>query len=384
MAEAFVAAGLWAPLSALAQPRLQAPRAYVPEGRLAPLATGCAWDAEQGASSWSSLLPCLVGLTLAGATQRSQRRQSRVAAFVRRNIKKFGDQFPPRTPEFLLRERQPGELSRAGFVSPPWLTLDKWNSFNADLKRRGVGYYLRYFDENGNPAFNRKKAYSIAEAVSIIQGMNARAPLKFAASFDLHMKMNLNAKFPDQQIRMSVALPHGTGKKVRVAVYCQPDEEQEMLDLGADVCGKKLADDIAAEKIEFDVLLAKPQMMPALAKLGKVLGPKRLMPSPKAGTVVTDIGEALKAFKKGTIELRSDTVSNVHCTVGKVSFPAQQVVDNVRAVLQGMADKRPDGAKKEFWTSVYIGSTMSPGLKIMPSEFPVVIEKVSEEDDEDE
>eukprot|EP00409_Alexandrium_fundyense_P005300 CAMPEP_0185904198 /NCGR_PEP_ID=MMETSP0196C-20130402/3526_1 /TAXON_ID=2932 /ORGANISM="Alexandrium fundyense, Strain CCMP1719" /LENGTH=159 /DNA_ID=CAMNT_0028623463 /DNA_START=122 /DNA_END=597 /DNA_ORIENTATION=- len=142
----------------------------------------------------------------------------------------------------------------------------------------------------------------------------------YVPALECMMVMNLDQKFPDQQVRCAVNLPHGTGKKVRVAVFCPMEEEEEVMALGAYKCGQKLAEDIEKEIIDFDVLLAKPQMMPRLAKLGKILGPRRLMPSPKSGTVLQDYAKGIKEFSGGVIELRTSKKSLINTVFGKASF----------------------------------------------------------------
>merc|ERR1711972_534644 len=154
--------------------------------------------------------------------------------------------------------------------------------------------------------------------------MNARAPPKMDPTFEVVMVMNLDAKYPDQQIRTSIKLPHGTGKSVNVAVFCPNDEEEEILAMGAYKAGATLAKDIEEENIDFDVLIAKPQMMPRLAKLGRILGPRRLMPSPKSGTVVTDYKEAIEDFKAGgTIEVRTSFKSTMDVPIASLTMGKQ-------------------------------------------------------------
>merc|ERR1740138_851155 len=148
--------------------------------------------------------------------------------------------------------------------------------------------------------------------------------------------------------------------------------------LGAHKCGKLLAEEIAEETVDFDVLLTKPAMMPRLAKLGKILGPRKLMPSPKSGTVVTDYKKAIDAFKKGgTVELRNDRDMAVNCIAGKGSFGKQKIVENVRSLLEQMVEKAPEGATSDYWKVIRMKSSMSPICKIATSEFPALIAKKS-------
>lgn len=233
-------------------------------------------------------------------------------------------------------------------------------------------WWKQFHDANGIPVFDVNQEYTIDEAVGIITDMEERAPTRIMSALEVHMKMNLDPRFPDQQIRTSVALPHGNGKTVRVAVFCTRDEEEEVKAAGAFVCGEALEELLAKEQFDFDVLIAKPQAMPKLAKLGRILGPKRLMPSPKSGTVITDYAKGIEEFQKGRIELRTDKYSMLHCSAGKVTFGRQKLVDNIKGLLTGLADQKPDGAKKEFWSTVYICASKSAAIKIKPSEFPMI------------
>mmetsp|Transcript_43495 Transcript_43495/g.138491 ORF Transcript_43495/g.138491 Transcript_43495/m.138491 type:complete len:407 (-) Transcript_43495:111-1331(-) len=313
----------------------------------------------------------LAGLALAaaavaggrGSRTRMQGRFSGRYKFV------HGGEGPPRTPKYLSVDEK--ERKKWKPTVPNWLSLKKWESFKASDRARSLRWYVITHDENGAPRVDKKKAYSIKDAVDIMLSMQTAEPLKFDPTLEVHMQMNLDPKYPDQQIRCSVTLPHGTGKKVRVAVFCTEDDEDEVRELGADISGKQLAQEITEEKINFDVLIAKPQMMPKLAKLGKILGPRRLMPSPKSGTVITDYAEAIKSFKFGsTVELRNDRNALVQCACGKLSFGSEKLVENFRAVLTGLMEKRPLGAKPDFWKQVHMGSTMSPSILIAPNEFP--------------
>jgi len=330
-----------------------------------------------GLSSSSTLWWSLAGLTFAGISLGSQRRQVDVLARwrargVRRFKWKYGGEGAPKTPEWITKTREKGEKSAGEREIPQWLTLQKWESMTAPNRSRSVRWWTQAFDENGNAAFDKKESYTIADAVDKIVSMEERAPLRFDPTMEVMMVMNLNQKFPDQQIRQAIKLPHGTGKKVRVAVFCNVDEEEEVMSLGAYKCGKKLADEIAQEIIDFDVLLAKPQAMPRLAKLGKILGPRRLMPSPKSGTVLQDYAKGIKDFSSGVIELRTSKKSLINTVFGKVSFGREKLVENLTELLKQMADNAPGGAKPEFWMQVSISSTMSPAVKILNSELPRV------------
>ncbi|CAE8618270.1 unnamed protein product [Polarella glacialis] len=344
-------------------------------------------DQDVNLSSSSALWLSVVGVALAGVSLGAQRRD--VGVQMGTSLRKrrgrfewrFGGEGAPKPPKWLQQERTPGEKTSGGHEVPAWLTFQKWQSWSAPVKCRSVRWWRQVFDERGEWRIPKGQQFSVPQAVDAILEMNKRAPLKFDPTMECMMKMNLDAKFPDQQIRCNIELPHGTGKRIRVAVYCSPDEEEEVLAFGADLAGKTLQDQIAAEKIEFDVLLARPQSMPALAKLGKILGPRRLMPSPKSGTVVSDIRTAVETFKSGkTVELRNSRHGLVALPVGKLSYGKEKLVENFRAALQGLADKKPAGAKQNFWKAVYLGSTMSPSCRIQGSEFPKI--KVKNEDDD--
>jgi large subunit ribosomal protein L1 len=258
--------------------------------------------------------------------------------------------------------------------------MQKWNDLEKNDQRRSVRWWNRAYSESGKKLVDRQTVYSVEEAVGLLFDMQESSPIEMDETVECHMNMNLDAKYPDQQIRTSVKLPHGTGKSVKVAVFSSPEEDEEMEKLGAYKYGSKLAKEIEDNKIDFDVLIAKPQAMPRLAKLGKILGPKRLMPSPKSGTVVTDYAKALEDFQGGVIELRNDKNSLVQCGIGKMSFGRVKIEENFKGLLQELAHKKPLGAKKEFWTRVWIGSTQSPSIQIDPKEFP----KITIEDDSDD
>eukprot|EP00929_Paragymnodinium_shiwhaense_P010471 TRINITY_DN11515_c0_g1_i1.p1 TRINITY_DN11515_c0_g1~~TRINITY_DN11515_c0_g1_i1.p1 ORF type:complete len:436 (-),score=115.09 TRINITY_DN11515_c0_g1_i1:124-1347(-) len=330
------------------------------------------------ASTPSSLLLPLVALAFAGATRAVQKRETKVDCGARARKRwgwRFGGEGAPKTPHFLTLDNQAGVKSVSGVPQPAWLTLQKWQSFSAKNKARSMRWWVQAHDENGIAAYDEKKSYTIEQAVEIILAMNARAPPKFDASLEAHMQMNLDQRYPDQQIRTAITLPHGTGKKIRVAVFCTDEEAEEVKEAGAFKWGNELAQEIAEDKLDFDVLLAKPQMMPRLAKLGKILGPKRLMPSPKSGTVVQDYAAAIKEFSAGKMELRMDRNALVQSAVGRLSFGREQLIENFRGLLKGMADNAPPGANaKKFWKAdgVFMGSTLSPSIRIDASEFPKV------------
>lgn len=217
---------------------------------------------------------------------------------------------------------------------------------------------MKKIDEMVDP----NKIYKLEEAVDILKKCPS---VKFDQSVNTSLKIGIDPKKSDQQVRGTVSLPHGTGQKVIVVVIAKGDKAKEALNAGADFVG---ADDLL-EKIkggwtDFSALISTPDMMRELGKLGKVLGPRGLMPTPKAGTVTTEVAKAIKEVKAGKIEFKVDKTGNVNNAVGKMSFSAPQLVDNLRSLLQAIARVRPASAKGNFLRSLYISTTMGPGLKI--------------------
>merc|ERR1719217_972260 len=204
--------------------------------------------------------------------------------------------------------------------------------------------------------------YQPDEAVALMKKL---ATAKFVESAELHGNLNLDPKYNDQQIRTTVSLPHGTGKSVRVAVLAEGPAADAAKEAGADVVGfEDLIETISTGKLDFDVLLATPPAMPKLAKLGKVLGPKGLMPSPKAGTVTANPGEAVAEFKAGKLEFRTDKQGIVHVPFGKVDFDEKKLEENLMALAATIEKNRPTGCKGKLWNTASISSTMGPGIKI--------------------
>jgi len=189
---------------------------------------------------------------------------------------------------------------------------------------------------------------------------------KFDETVELHIKLGVDSRHADQQVRGAIVLPHGTGKSRRVLVFCKEEREQEALDAGADYAGgQDMVDRIQKENFfDYDVVVATPDMMGIVGRLGKILGPKGLMPTPKAGTVTPNIAQAIAEIKAGKIEYRLDKTNIIHCPIGKVSFGVDKLVDNYSALLGAVVRAKPSAAKGQYIRSCVTASTMGPGVKI--------------------
>jgi len=209
---------------------------------------------------------------------------------------------------------------------------------------------------------DEEKLYQPAEAVALMKELSTA---KFIETAELHGNLNLDPKYNDQQIRTTVSLPHGTGNTVRIAVLAEGAAADAAKAAGADLVGfEDLIETISTGELDFDVLLATPPAMPKLAKLGKVLGPKGLMPSPKAGTVSADPGSAVAEFKAGKLEFRTDKQGIVHVPFGKVDFDEAKLTENLLALADTIEKNRPTGCKGKLWNTATISSTMGPGIKL--------------------
>lgn len=189
---------------------------------------------------------------------------------------------------------------------------------------------------------------------------------KFDETVELHIKLGVDSRHADQQVRGAIVLPHGTGKTVRVLVFCKEERVQEALDAGADFAGgQDLVDRITKENFfDYDVVVATPDMMGIVGRLGKVLGPKGLMPTPKAGTVTPNIAQGVAEIKAGKIEYRLDKTNIIHCAIGKVSFGTQKLMENYQTLLDAVIKAKPAAAKGQYIKSCVTASTMGPGVKI--------------------
>lgn len=198
-----------------------------------------------------------------------------------------------------------------------------------------------------------------------IQVLKETGTTKFVESVELHANLNIDPKYADQQLRTTVTLPHGIGKQVKIAVLTNDENFEEATQAGADIVGnEELIENISNGIIDFDLLITTPNMMPKLAKLGRVLGPKGLMPSPKSGTVSSTLTATLTDFKKGKFEYKADKTGIVHVTIGKANFTEIQLLENLRALYDSIEKNRPAGVKGKYFKSLFLCTTMGPSIKL--------------------
>ncbi len=211
--------------------------------------------------------------------------------------------------------------------------------------------------------YDKNARFSAAEALEMVKTL---ASANFDESVEVVYRLGIDPRKADQLVRGTVALPHGTGKDVRVAVFCPSDKEAEAKDAGAEVVGgKELVEAIqGGRELDFDIAIATPDMMAEVGKLGRVLGPRGLMPNPKAGTVTQDVGKAVTEFKGGRIEYRNDRYGNIHAPVGKVSFDVDQLLGNLASLTAEIVRAKPAASKGRYVRSMTVSSTMGPGVKV--------------------
>jgi large subunit ribosomal protein L1 len=218
--------------------------------------------------------------------------------------------------------------------------------------------------EKARDGIDRKKTYGLGEAVKLIKD---RASAKFDETIEVAIALGVDPRHADQMVRGVVALPNGSGRSVRVAVFAKGDKADQAKAAGADIVGAEdLAEIVQGGKIDFDRCIATPDMMPIVGRLGKVLGPRGLMPNPKVGTVTPDVADAVKAAKGGAVEFRVEKAGIVHAGVGKASFTEDQIAGNIRALIDAVQKAKPTGAKGTYIKRIAISSTMGPGVKVEP------------------
>jgi len=211
-------------------------------------------------------------------------------------------------------------------------------------------------------AFSGKSDVTIEEAVKLVK---SNATAKFDETIEIAMNLGVDTRHADQMVRGVVGLPNGTGKSMRVAVFARDVKAQEAKDAGADIVGAEdLMETVQAGTIDFDRCIATPDMMPIVGRLGKVLGPRNLMPNPKVGTVTVDVTEAVKAAKGGEVQFRAEKGGVVHAGIGKASFNESQLVENVKAFIDAVAKAKPSGSKGSFMKGITLSSTMGPGVTV--------------------
>ncbi len=224
--------------------------------------------------------------------------------------------------------------------------------------------------------FDRERVYSPLEAVRLLKSMDGA---RFDETVEVHFRLGLNVRHADEQLRGTLMLPHGTGKEVRVAVFAEGDKAREAEEAGADVVGSAdLAKQIEEGFTDFDVAIATPDQMGNVGRLGRILGPRGLMPNPKTGTVTFDVGKAVSDAKAGKLEYRTDRGANVHVAIGKKSFEERALVENYAAVVDEIARAKPSAAKGRYIRQITLASSMGPGIHVDPARTRGIVEELEE------
>lgn len=228
------------------------------------------------------------------------------------------------------------------------------------MARRGKRY-LKLVE-----AYDPLKTYGAAEAIELVKRMGSA---RFDETVEVALKLGVDPRHADQQVRGTVVLPHGTGREVRVAVFAKGEKAQEAQEAGADLVGlDDLAEQVQGGQIDFDVAVATPDVMGVVGRLGRILGPRGLMPNPKSGTVTMDVGRAVREIKAGKVEFRVNKEGGIHVPIGKVSFTEEQLQENFRAVMDAVIRAKPAAAKGQYLRKVAISTTMGPGIKLLPAD----------------
>ena len=226
-------------------------------------------------------------------------------------------------------------------------------------------------------SIDRMRTYTVEEAVDLIKEASQRAKRNFDETVELAMRLNVDPKYADQMVRGSVVLPHGLGKPIKVLVLAEGEDAKKAEEAGADyVGGENLINRILKEEwIDYDVVIAVPEIMSKVAKLGRILGPRGLMPNPKTGTVTKNLEQAIKDAKKGRVEFKVDKAGNIHMPVGKVSFDKEALTQNILSAIDAVVRAKPPGAKGQYVKSITLSTTMGPGIKV---DIPETMKKLQE------
>jgi len=230
---------------------------------------------------------------------------------------------------------------------------------------------------NARAVFDREQEYSPVEAIQMLKEMQTA---KFDETVEVHFRLGLNVRHADEQLRGTLMLPHGTGKEAKVAVFAEGDKAREAQEAGADIVGSAdLAKRVEEGFTEFDVAIATPDQMGNVGKLGRVLGPRGLMPNPKTGTVTMDVAKAVRDAKAGKLEYRTDRGANVHVSIGKKSFEARQLVENYAALIDEIVRAKPAAAKGRYIRQITLTSTMGPGIHVDPAKTRDIVDDLEEQ-----
>jgi large subunit ribosomal protein L1 len=239
------------------------------------------------------------------------------------------------------------------------------------VSHRGKSY------RNARAQIDRERVYSPVEAIRLLKNFDGR---KFDETIEAHFRLGLNVRHADEQLRGTLMLPHGTGKEARVAVFAEGDKAREAQDAGADVVGSTdLAKRVEEGFTDFDVAVATPDQMGNVGRLGRILGPRGLMPNPKTGTVTMDVGKAVRDAKAGKLEYRTDRGANVHVALGKKSFDERQLVENYAALIDEIVRAKPPAAKGRYIQRITLSSTMGPGVHVDPAKTRGIVDELEEQ-----